>query len=330
MYIATDHGTVSEQNRARIVWENNGAIGPNYPNLGLSFILAGCYLNSYASHRTNNPYYLQELEWEGWLRLAGIPNTFDSRLEFAVRSQYDQNRVQLISVMSNGGGAFNGPGFGTKGVLGTTLGLDIVGVTGPGAGTLTPWLSMGYACNMVPHNAYVGLPPLGHSTSNTTNQGSVTLTFVSSVWDGTTEQYRPVNLQMIQDPTASGNDATQVLQFQFWDRGMSEGFYKQSYPMEAFHVTDQGKVFFGMNSSYFGMTRAPYGGILMDPSQATTLRTVTWPDITGGNLVVAPSGSVPTAKTDPGTPGTVAQDATYVYICYAPNTWTRVNRATGW
>lgn len=40
-----------------------------------------------------------------------------------------------------------------------------------------------------------------------------------------------------------------------------------------------------------------------------------------GRLALKP---VPASSSAPGVPGDVAADASYLYVCYAPNTWRRV------
>jgi hypothetical protein len=284
MYIFTDHFTVSEQNRARIVWANSGTIGPDYTNQGLTLnMVYGFPFSGINSATANNPYQIPEIEWNGWLRLAGAPNTFDTRIELGGRFQWDINRVNIACVISNGGGTFSGPYFTQKGALGQAWGLDIFGAIGAGVGTSTPWLSIGNSSDYISLNHFVGLPPMGASTSTTTNVGSTELVFVSSVWSNldSMAHFRPAKLRMVQASGATGDDPTQELRLQFWDRATTGDSNKNYYPSKVFSVSDVGKITFG-NSGPFDV--GP--NITMDPSQATAQRIVTWPDQSGGNLVV--------------------------------------------
>jgi hypothetical protein len=141
---------------------------------------------------------------------------------------------------------------------------------------------------------------------------------VSSVWDGAKAAWRPACLDTTQAAGATGNDATQELRVRFYDRAMDDS-NRAIFPAETFHITDVGQVFFGFSQSYY----STHIGVNMDPSLTTAIRNVTWPDTSGGNLVVASSSSAPANSNAAGTPGTVMQDGTSVYICYAANKWVK-------
>jgi hypothetical protein len=55
-------------------------------------------------------------------------------------------------------------------------------------------------------------------------------------------------------------------------------------------------------------------------------------DVSSGQVAVAGSLIIsrhaPSSATDTGTPGTIAWDSNYIYICTAPNTWKRAALAS--
>jgi hypothetical protein len=225
------------------------------------------------------------------------------------------------------------PGIGTGNGMFNQIGFEFAWCTGAGAGTDAALFAMGGGTYGYPgpsFNLYtpaVTATPMGTATSGA-NKGSVTLGAVSSVWSNGAARYRPGMFSLNDTPGASGDDKSQALQLQFHDRawGTDEGS-RAFYPITAFYITDAGTAFFGYKGTRTGGTDT---GVVVDPSHTTAIRNVAWPDISGGNVVVAPSGTVPTTSTGPGTPGTVMQDATHIYICYAPNQWARVTRDSGW
>jgi hypothetical protein len=267
----------------------------------------------------DNPYELPKMQFDGYLRLNGDDYYQSSLIEFANRNDYTTYRSQIYGAVPKGDGG--GTGFYRE------QGLEFKLVHGAGVGTETLMFAMsGTASTLYPFNQHLIVPPIAASTSNTTNQGSAQLMLLSSVWDGTVAQNRPAILDTVQDVNASGNDATQDFRIRFFNHAKATENEKVYYPQTVFTISDVGKIYFGTNNYYV----ASPTGIVMDPSQTTDVRNVTWPDIAGGNVVVAPSGTVPTTSTDPGTPGTVMQDATHIYICYASGHWARVTRDSGW
>jgi hypothetical protein len=262
-----------------------------------------------------NPYKNPELYWQGWLKLTGYSwgnQGYGPRIEFG---GLDNNLYaqQIVGAIANGSdvkdGYFSHMGF-------DFVGINLAGVTTPP--TVTPAFSIGTWGGYLSQNPFVATAPLGISTSNSTNQASIPLMLVSSVWNGTTAKWRPAYLDTTQAPGATGNDATQEFRVRFYDRAMDDS-NRAIFPVETFHITDVGQVFFGFNQSYY----ATHIGVNMDPSLTTAIRNVTWPDTSGGNLVVASSSSAPANSNAAGTPGTVMQDGTSVYICYAANKWVK-------
>lgn len=76
---------------------------------------------------------------------------------------------------------------------------------------------------------------------------------------------------------------------------------------------------------FAGLNRTP----LLNDDQ-----TVSWQWIKGFNALAqavgspALSGSVPASSTAQGTPGQIANDGTFIYVCIATNTWARAALST--
>jgi hypothetical protein len=242
----------------------------------------------------NNPLSWPELEWIGWLRLAGKTSGQNTLIEFGTNADFTGTRSQIRGAVTSPGNLFQS-------------GIDFVSVAGSGAGTATYICTIGVGHpsagqTFFTQNPFAAMQPLGTATSGA-NFGSTEFHLLPSVWDGSAAKFRTAFLAAVPAAGANGKVALNV---KFLDPATS---YAQGSPRTSFSINQDGTFFFG----YLGTS-----GITNDPSLVTAARTVTWPDIAGGNLVIpGTTGSAPTSAATPGTAGQCIIDATgNVYICY--------------
>ena len=212
-------------------------------------------------------------------------------------------RMQLNSVLTG------------SGYLGQDSGLDfLLDFVFGGNHFLYPLLSMGRYSSAMSALPFVATPPQATATSNTTNQQSVLLHLTSSVWNGSSAQFRPAILSCI--PGSGVNNAPAMFSVAFYISSVSWG---TSYRIDCLTVDENGKFFFGQNTY----------GVTIDPTAMTAKRTVTWPDINGGNMVVV-AGAAPASNTAAATPGTIIYTAANnaLYVCHTTNSWVKVATST--
>jgi hypothetical protein len=309
----------------RIVWNNNNGnfyFGNNDSNGGMTGCFAagpgpgaGC-LNSVSTSILPNPSaLLAELEWTGWMRLSGQNNSKDSYLEFGITGLPTSTRVQIQSCTS------------IAGVFGQVTGLDFFAVTGSGLGTATPIFSLGGGGPTgVP---FAGWPAQGTSGSPAANKNSADLLLGTAVYTGSTSAVRPAILRAT--PGLNGNNAAVTLHAMFY----GSPSYNTISLADAFSISESGTLFFGQ---VCGFTGTNYG-ISFDPSALVTpnvIRTVAWPNLAGGALVVQPTSTgVPGTSQAAGTAGEVRWDTTHVYVCFATGSgasdrWLKATAASSW
>jgi len=316
---------------SRVHWDTQRGqyyIGKSFANWGLQMQTAQmrdrmALVNfiAYNGFVPNNPYNIAKMEWEGFLRLsadaAAHTGTLgfgrDPFVEFGNRTDHGGpfgTRMQIASLLGNNNGPYTFPGVAGCGAVAQSIGIDIYYASGSsGLPTLAPLLSMGPASAYLTSQPFVTAPPQNSATSSN-NYPSAVMALTASVWNsGAAAALRPAMIQMV---PGSGVDPTDVLQIQFFDHGRASEADKVSFPITAFSVSDIGKVYFGFNNAF-----SSFGGVTMDPGQTTAPRTVTWPDVAGGNLVVT-TGTPPASQTAAGTAGELRVNTSNgnVYICY--------------
>jgi hypothetical protein len=342
-----DIGASSNTDSSSIVkWTTQGGTwswGKTQANGGLTGLLANSRLGTsafraVANSTANNPYALPEIEWEGWLRLAGDGGFKDPILEFGSIGVPTASRIQLCANLTSGG---NTSAFGALGgmdlnsVTGSTP-TTLLSIAGPVSNLLTSFLS------------FFGVPQVSaaNSSSGGSSFDSAMIALVGSRWAGNTPaaQFAPVFLAS--SPAAVGtNQLTSFKVKQYiYTNNPSTSFLEENLAVDSLGAVTFGCPVFGARDAATGgsYVNNPLGtprtspSCRLDPVNMTVPRTVVLPDMSGGNLVVQPTSTgVPGTSQANGTAGEVRWDTTHIYVCFATGTgaadrWLRSTAASSW
>jgi hypothetical protein len=303
---------------SRFYWQTpsgNFYFGKNSANNGLAFHLCSAdeslgRLFGISESTGINPLNWPELEWGGWLRIDGKANTINSMLEFGALGQdnYSSNTfVRILPVATLPATSYFKSG----------NGFDFEVLTG---GVHYPLFSMG-TTSYVSLGPYIATPPSSVATSSA-NTTSINFSMTSSVWNGSTAQFRPA---ILYSSPGVGTNAAVSFAVNFLYGPQS---YSMTYPVQSFTVDENGVMFFGQqpgNPAAGGIVSVH--GATLDPSSMTAIRTIKMPDIGGGNLVVA-AGAAPASSTAAGTAGAAIMNSNNLYVCVASGNWVKFTGAT--
>jgi hypothetical protein len=159
--------------------------------------------------------------------------------------------------------------------------------------------------------AGANVPAITSATAGV-NQRSQVLQLTPSVWNGSAAALKPCDIVAVPD-SASATNTTVSLQFWIWDQ-VGNNFGQPNVP---FAISSLGLIKFGKDNLIAGGDTR----VTLDPSDLTAPRAITVPDVAGGLGVVVPGSHTPASAGAAGTPGTIEQDGSFVYICIATNSW---------
>ena len=70
--------------------------------------------------------------------------------------------------------------------------------------------------------------------------------------------------------------------------------------------------------------------VLVNPTSTANVKTITTSNFANSVAAKFISNTVPTSNTSNGTPGQIAYNSNYIFICVANNTWGRASLTLSW